>query len=151
MIDIKPEPFGRCADDRCPGRCPYRDPELMTPEGRAALLEARRPSDDGTWPAKVVHVTCQPEDALVEVPRVKAKNVGILLKTLGLRQGTRHCGLRRHASHARYSSVSESAHSGQKGDEQRLMRKIAVREKRAVRPLFCGTGRSSCCRFRRTC
>ena len=88
MIDIKPEPFGRCADDRCPGCCPYRDPELMTPEGRAALLEARRPSDDGTWPAKVVHVTCQPEDALVEVPRVKAKNVGILLKTLGLRQGT---------------------------------------------------------------
>ena len=37
MKDIKPEPFGRCAADRCPGRCPYRDPELMTPEGRSKL------------------------------------------------------------------------------------------------------------------
>ena len=88
MIDIKPEPFGRCADDRCPGRCPYRDESLMTPEGRAALLEGRRPAEGEPWPAKVVHVTCQPEDQRVDVPRVKAKNVGILLKTLGLRQGT---------------------------------------------------------------
>ena len=88
MIDRKPEPFGRCADDRCPGRCPYRDPELMTPEGRAALLADRRPAEGEPWPAKVVHVTCQPEETQVDVPRVKAKNVGILLHTLGLRQGT---------------------------------------------------------------
>ena len=88
MIDVKPEPFGRCADDRCPGRCPYRDAGLMSPEGRAALLGSLRPAEGDPRPARVVHVTCQPEETQVDVPRVKAKNVGILLKTLGLRQGT---------------------------------------------------------------
>ncbi len=43
MIDIKPEPFGRCAPNRCPGRCPYRDPELMTPEGRSKLKDGPQP------------------------------------------------------------------------------------------------------------
>ena len=88
MTDIKPEPFGRCADDRCLGRCPYRDEQLMTDEGRAELLGSIRPAEGQPWPAKVVHVTCQPEETRVDIPRVKAKNVGILLKTLGLRQGT---------------------------------------------------------------
>ncbi len=88
MIDFKPEPFGRCAETRCTGRCPYRDPEMMTREGRAALLDGTRPAEGEPWPAKVVHVTCQPEERLVDVPRVKAKNVGILLQTLGLRPCT---------------------------------------------------------------
>ena len=88
MLDIKPQPFGRCAETRCPGRCPYRDPELMTAGGRAALLDGVRPAEGEPWPAKVVHVLCQPEETEVDVPRVKAKNVGILLRTLGLRQGT---------------------------------------------------------------
>ena len=88
MNDIKPEPFGRCAGNRCPGRCPYRDPELMTAEGRAALLDGVRRAEGEPWPAKVVHVLLQPEESIVDVPRVKAKNVGILLRMLGLRQGT---------------------------------------------------------------
>ena len=59
MLDIKPQPFGRCAETRCPGRCPYRDPELRTAGGRAALLDGVRPAEGEPWPAKVVHVLCQ--------------------------------------------------------------------------------------------
>lgn len=88
MKDIKPEPFGRCASDRCPGRCPYRDPELQTPEGRSRLLDGPHPREGERWPAKLVHVLYQPEDIRMDVPRHKAKNVAILLKTMGLRPGT---------------------------------------------------------------
>ena len=42
MLDIKPQPFGRCAETRCPGRCPYRDPELMTAEERCMLNDYHR-------------------------------------------------------------------------------------------------------------
>ena len=59
MKDIKPEPFGRCAADRCPGRCPYRDPELMTPEGRSKLKDGPQPEPGQPWPVKVVHVLFQ--------------------------------------------------------------------------------------------
>ena len=86
MRESKPENFGRCADDRCPGRCPYRDQELMTPEGRGALLYEKR--QEGVYAEKLVYVTLQPEEKRMEISRVKAKNVGILLKALGLRQGT---------------------------------------------------------------
>lgn len=88
MIDIKPEPFGRCAADRCPGRCPYRDPELMTPEGRAKLKDGPQPEPGQPWPPKVVHVLFQPEEQELDVPRHKAKNVERLLDTLGLRKAT---------------------------------------------------------------
>lgn len=89
MIDISmPEPFGCCALDRCPGRCPYRDEEMMTPEGRARLLDGPFPAVGQPWPPRVVHVRYQPEDIRMDIPRYKAKNVGILLATLGLRPGT---------------------------------------------------------------
>ena len=88
MKDIKPEPFGRCAADRCPGRCPYRDPELMTPEGRSKLKDGPQPEPGQPWPVKVVHVLFQPEEEHIDVPRHKAKNVERLLDTLGLRKAT---------------------------------------------------------------
>ncbi len=84
----KPEPFGRCPDDQCLGRCPYRDSALMTPEGRARLLDGPRPADGEPWSPRVVHILFQPENVRLEIPRYKAKNVEKLLKTLGLRQCT---------------------------------------------------------------
>ena len=83
-----PESFGRCEEGRCPGRCPYRDPELMTPEGRAALMDGPAPEEGSPWPPRVVHVRFQPEDIEIDVPRCKAKNAGMLLTALGLRPGT---------------------------------------------------------------
>ena len=65
-----------------------KQPEQADLLYETALLADRRPAEGEPWPAKVVHVTCQPEETQVDVPRVKAKNVGILLHTLGLRQGT---------------------------------------------------------------
>ena len=44
--------------------------------------------EDGKRTPHMVHVLLQPEDVEMDVPRFKAKNVGILLATLGLRQGT---------------------------------------------------------------
>lgn len=88
MRDIKPEPFGRCAASRCKGHCPYRDLETMTPEDRAAFMDGPRPAPGEAWPPHVVHVRYQPEDILIDIPRFKAKNVGILLKNLGLRPCT---------------------------------------------------------------
>jgi len=88
MLNTLPEPFGRCAEDRCPGRCPYRDAELMTPEGRARLLDGEYPKEGEPWPPKLVHVHFQPGDRDMDVPRYKAKNVAILLKTLELRPTT---------------------------------------------------------------
>ena len=79
-------PLGRCPADMCRGRCPYRDPELSTPEGRAFLMD--RGETDGNRTPHVVHVRLQPEETDMDVPRWQAKNVGILLNTLGLRRGT---------------------------------------------------------------
>lgn len=86
MNDIKPEHFGRCAETRCLGRCPYREQEFITV--RASLLNGMRPEEEKSWPEKVVHVLLQPEERHVDVPRAKAKNVAILLKSLGLRPMT---------------------------------------------------------------
>ena len=83
---MRPEPFGRCPDDMCRGRCPYRDPEMSTPEGRAFLMD--RGETDGNRTPHMVHVRIQPGDVDVDIPRWQAKNAGILLATLGLRQGT---------------------------------------------------------------
>ncbi|MGX8718321.1 MAG: hypothetical protein ACQGQP_04350 [Desulfovibrio sp.] len=85
------EPFvpgllGRCPEDMCRGCCPYRDPEMSTPEGRAFLMD--RGETEGNRTPHVVHVRIQPEDVDVDIPRWQAKNAGILLATLGLRQGT---------------------------------------------------------------
>ena len=88
MIAEKPEHFGRCADDRCPRRCPYRDAGLMTPEGRARLLDGPHPADGEPWPQRVIHVRFQPEDVRLDIPRCRAKNAGKLLEALGLRPCT---------------------------------------------------------------
>ncbi len=78
--------FGICPDDMCKGCCPYRDPEMSTPEGRAFLMD--HGEEDGKRTPHMVHVLMQPEDEEKDVPRYQAKNVGMLLSTLGLRQGT---------------------------------------------------------------
>ncbi len=81
-----PEPFGICPDTMCPGICPYRDPEMATAEGRAFLMD--RGQVDGKRTPHVVHVRLQPEEIDIDVPRFKAKNVAMLLDTLGFRQST---------------------------------------------------------------
>ena len=43
---------------------------------------------DGRRSPHMVHVCLQPDDTEIDVPRYKAKNVGMLLSTLGLRTGT---------------------------------------------------------------
>lgn len=86
MNDIKPEHFGSCAETRCIGRCPYRDQELIA--ARASLPSGMRPEGGKSWSEKVVHVLLQPEERYVDVPRAKAKNVAILLKTLELKPMT---------------------------------------------------------------
>ncbi len=83
-----PEPFGRCAEDRCLGRCPYRDREMMTPEGRVRFSDGARPVGGQACPSPMIHVRYQPEDVRMDVPRHKAKNVGMLLAALNLRPGT---------------------------------------------------------------
>ena len=79
MKDIKPEPFGRCAADRCPGRCPYRDPELMTPEGRSKLKDGPQPEPGQPWPVKVVHVLI--------VPMTKCSWLSLLILKISLHHG----------------------------------------------------------------
>ena len=81
-----PDSPGLCPDEMCPGICPYRDPEMATPEGRAYLMD--RGQEDGKRTPHVVHVRLQPEETDIDVPRFKAKNAGMLLSTLGFRPGT---------------------------------------------------------------
>ncbi len=86
MECILPESFGFCPDTMCPGICPYRDPEMATAEGKAFLMD--RGQEDGMRTPHVVHVRLQPEEADIDVPRYKAKNVAMLLATLGFRPST---------------------------------------------------------------